>query len=199
MNILRLVKVFRTGILLRGPGALFGCLLLAGIQGCSIIKEKSIYPDSTSLLNTPPAVDVVEQSIELTINAPPDVVWQSLLAVLHQYAFIAQSDGGSDTRTLSYFDVSTLLLEDKPTWVSMPFVVTVEPQGTGVSSIRVLCRWDLIADETYQNSKPQRFEDLREGMGTDAILLTSRVRTQSMARDQWIWLGEEDTKNEATQ
>jgi len=178
---------------------LFGCLLLAGISGCSTIKEKSIYPDSTPLLSTPPAMEVVERSIELTINASSDMVWQSLLTVLHQYAFIAQSDGSNNARTLSYFDVSTLLLEDKPTWVSMPFVATVEPLGTDVSSIKVLCRWDLITDEKYQSSKPQRFEDLREGMETEAILLTSRVRTQSMARDQWTWLRGEDTKNEATQ
>ncbi len=128
--------------------ALFFTLVVAIIllSGCTVIREQVIYPDNISpLRQVAPANIIKENSVKATIDAPAEDVWKALIQVLSQHAFFTHLDGSSTpTHILSYVDRTSLMLEEFPVVVEMPFHVSVNGDSETTSTMIVTCRWDLI-------------------------------------------------------
>jgi hypothetical protein len=168
--------------------ALFFLITLV-LGGCAPLREQVIYPDQISPLGEPTPAGLADNTITVSVRASVDEVWRALALVLSQHALITHVRQGPDgRRSISYVDRSALLLENKPEVVEMPFQVTVEGKQDGHSLMTVVCRWDLITSKRYLSVKKQRFEDLKKGMLTEALILANRVDVQSTGAHRWQWL-----------
>jgi hypothetical protein len=170
------------------------CSLLV-LAACAVNAPTSLYPDNVATLAREPAADVVAQAVTARIPVAADSVWNALLVVLNQYALIGRvGSTGTGGQTVSYSDVTTLLLDDKPVKLSLPFRVTVEADGADQTRLTVYGRWDLMDMERVAGDSEQRRADLRAGMETEALVLANRVVSQASAGAGWAWYeeGEDD-------
>ena len=178
--------VYRTSLVLAA------IIALAVSSGCAStsIGEEVIYPDRVSALDSLPRGDVADNEIAIAIDAPADEVWDALLTVLVQHAFISTIDTSNPAALrLGYVDFTLAMLDEKLVNVALPFAVTVEPIDSGSSAIRMLCRWDLVASDSYRNKAPERYEALKASMLGEGYMLVARVEAQATADDRWPWLG----------
>lgn len=166
-----------------------GVVLGNGAACATKFSEEVIYPDRIAALDTLPRLDVAESEITIQIDAPVQQVWDALLAVLVQHAFISRIDTSDPrARRLGYVDYTMLMLDEKLVHVALPFNVTVWAREDGSSAIQMLCRWDLVASDSYREARPERYETLSASMLAEGYLLIARVEKQATAHDSWRWL-----------
>lgn len=170
----------------------FYLVILVALIGCAPVTEQVLYPDKISPLSDPAPADLTDNTITASINAPSDDVWRSLILVLRQYAFITHiKKDQKNPWTLSYVDRTTLFMKSKQREMELPFQVVVESMGDDTTSITVFCRWDLITSKDYIKSRKKSYEDLKNGMLSEAYILVNRVNVQSTISDRWKWLNTE--------
>ena len=164
-------------------------VVLGVATGCASIGEEVIYPERIGALNTLPSSDVAENAITIEMSASAERVWDSLLTVLAQHAFITSIDTSDPhARELAYVDYTMVMLDEKLVHVALPFNVTVQQLNAETSSIRVFARWDLVASQTYRSKEPERYEDLSASMLGEAYMLVARVDAQAATLTRWHWL-----------
>ena len=165
--------------------------MLGTAAGCAgnKISEEVIYPDRVAALDTLPRGDVAESEIKIQLGAPVQQVWDALLTVVAQHAFISTIDTADPrARRIGYVDYTMLMLDENLVHVALPFNVTVEARDNGASEILMLCRWDLVASDLYREDEPERYAELSAGMLAEGYLLISRVARQTNANNSWAWL-----------
>lgn len=168
------------------------CVFL--LAGCAtVVQENPRYPDSIPSPSLQPSSDVIKRPVQARIALPVNDVRDALIAIINQHAFIWHIDAGNPgSWELSYSDVTTLLLQDKPVQVSLPYTVKLEVENPYSTQITVYCRWDLIVDENYRKTYGDRFTNLRDGMETEAYTLIQRTATQATGGSAWAWMREEE-------
>ena len=164
-------------------------LLLVTLTSCATVNEGVIFPDKISSLSTPAVDELADNSLSASINASLDDTWKALISILKQHVFIVHVDRTKQNyRTLGYIDRITLSLDSKYDVIETPFQVVLEEINDNLTSMNIICRWDLITSADYVKNKVERFEDLKNGMLTEAYLLINRVNVQIATLDRWQWI-----------